>query len=334
MSTLNLSDDATAILLICGEFGRTAGTRVSPLSLMEYNRLAHWLRNSGYSPKDLVEGRALQALTDNPGVMDDIPRLKHLLGRGASLAFAVERWTNKGIWLVCRSDEAYPKRLRSHLGSEAPPILYGIGPRELVDGGGLAMVGSRNLDPAGADFAVQAATRAADQGLAVISGGARGVDQTAMQAALDNGGSVIGVLAEGILKKSLQPDMRQAIRSRRLALVSSFQPETVWKVYQAINRNKIIYALSDFALVVSADFNKGGTWQGATEELRRKNHIPVLVRTGGQTPKGNGELLKKGGLPLRSQQLDQTFAEILSQSASVQEIVDQKPVQADLFGNH
>jgi predicted Rossmann fold nucleotide-binding protein DprA/Smf involved in DNA uptake len=332
MDTLRFSDDALAILLICGEFGQPSGTRVSPLSPAEYNRLAQWLNNNGYRPKDLVEGPAFRALADSLESRDDVPRLKQLLARGAGLAFALERWTNKGIWIVCRSDEAYPKRLRNHLGLDAPPILYGIGPRELIDHGGLAVVGSRNVDRPGADFAVQAAAWAVRQGLTVISGGARGVDQLAMEAAFDIGGSVIGVLAEGILKRSLRPEMRQAIRAGRLALISSSPPETVWRAHQAINRNKLIYALSDFTLVVSAEFNKGGTWQGATEELRRKHHVPVMVRMGEHVPSGNRELLKKGGRPLSEQLLNKTFTEILAADSDGQKIMHQQPIQEDLFG--
>ena len=312
MNTFDLSDDAMGILMICGEFGKSSETNVRPLSLKEYNKLAFWLKNNGFTPNDLIKGKAIDTLDHEPGIIN-ISRLEQLLARGASVAFAIERWTNKGIWIVCRSDNAYPKRLRHHLGLQAPPILYGVGNQELVDGGGLAVVGSRNVDEAGANFTAKASARAVEQGISVISGGARGVDQIAMQSAFDADGLVVGVLGDGLLKKSLKPEMRESIKSRRLSLLSPFHPETGWKVYNAMNRNKIIYALSDYALVISAEYKKGGTWQGAEEELRRDNSVPVFVRMDGEVPKGNHELSKKGGIPLTKQLLRLPFTEILSQ---------------------
>jgi predicted Rossmann fold nucleotide-binding protein DprA/Smf involved in DNA uptake len=331
MNTMTFSDDAMAILLLCADFGRPNGADVTPLSLKDYNRLAFWLKGKGYSPKDLVAGPALECLRDEAGHTIEVPRLERLLSRGAGVAFAVERWTNKGIWIVCRSDDTYPKRLRRHLTAEAPPILYGIGHQHLMNEGGLAIVGSRNVDQPGFDFTVKSAARAVEQGLAVISGGARGVDQTAMQSALEADGSVIGVLADSLLKKSLQPETREAVKNGRLVLLSPVHPESGWKVYQAMNRNKIIYGLSDVALVISADLKKGGTWQGAEEELRRHSRIPVFVRSGQYIPDGNRELLKRGGIALDDRLLLQTFSELIARIKTDAAMI-KEPEQGSLFG--
>ncbi len=60
----------------------------------------------------------------------------------------------------------------------------------------MAIVGSRNVDAQGEDFTREVAAWCARGRMAVVSGGARGVDQTAMQSALDAGGHVIGVLVD------------------------------------------------------------------------------------------------------------------------------------------
>jgi hypothetical protein len=44
-----------------------------------------------------------------------------------------------------------------------------------------------------------------------------------------------------------------------------------------MQRNKLIYALADAALVVTSDFQKGGTWAGAIEQLERLAFIPGLL---------------------------------------------------------
>ena len=63
-----------------------------------------------------------------------------------------------------------------------------------------------------------------------------------------------------------------------------------------MGRNKLIYAMSDYSLVVSAEYRKGGTWAGAEEELKRENSLPVFVRTGDDVPQGNKKLLNLGAL--------------------------------------
>jgi DNA processing protein len=46
-----------------------------------------------------------------------------------------------------------------------------------------------------------------------------------------------------------------------------------------MQRNKLIYALADTSLVVSSDFNKGGTWAGAGEQLDKLKFVPVFIRS-------------------------------------------------------
>ena len=58
-------------------------------------------------------------------------------------------------------------------------------------------------------------------------------------------------------------------------------------------RNKFIYALSDASVVVSSALEKGGTWQGATENLK-KWEIPLYIREA-EGLKGNARLIEKGG---------------------------------------
>jgi predicted Rossmann fold nucleotide-binding protein DprA/Smf involved in DNA uptake len=63
-----------------------------------------------------------------------------------------------------------------------------------------------------------------------------------------------------------------------------------------MGRNKLIYAMADYGLVVSAEYKKGGTWAGAIEELNRDNSRPVFVRTGNNAPLGNNKLLDCGAI--------------------------------------
>ena len=121
-------------------------------------------------------------------------RLQSLLERGMMLALSVEKWTNQGLWILGRGDGLYPDRLKQQLGQNAPSILYGIGDIELLSKGGLAVVGSRNVDEDGIAYTEQIACNCSWQDIQIVSGGARGVDTAAMLAALAEGGTVVGVL--------------------------------------------------------------------------------------------------------------------------------------------
>ena len=93
-----------------------------------------------------------------------------------------------------------------------------------------------------------------------------------------------------------------------------------------MGRNKIIYGLSDYGIVVSSEFQTGGTWAGATEALK-SGSCPVFVRDGEKVPKGNRELLKLGANVLPEKNL----SDIQNLSAWLQQNARKAPVEGDLF---
>lgn len=287
-----LTDDTNAILLLCGIFGKDRSAK--PLSLTEYSSLVRWLIGVKMRPEDLLKKENIPEASIGSGI--EKQRLESLLGRGIQLGFAVEEWQRNGIWIISRSDADYPARYKIHLKDKAPPLLFGVGNRSLLNGGGLGIVGSRNVDQEGEAFTRQVAELCAYNRMPVVSGGARGVDQISMTAALEAGGLTIGVLAENLLKKSVVRSARHAIADGRLLLLSPCHPNARFTVGTAMGRNKLIYAMADYGLVVSAEYNKGGTWAGATEELKRDNPRPLFVRTGSNVPPGNEKLLKLGAI--------------------------------------
>jgi predicted Rossmann fold nucleotide-binding protein DprA/Smf involved in DNA uptake len=64
-----------------------------------------------------------------------------------------------------------------------------------------------------------------------------------------------------------------------------------------MQRNKLVYALADAALVVNADLDRGGTWAGATEQLDKLRLVPVYVRSTGEPAPGLEALQRRGALP-------------------------------------
>lgn len=289
----DLTKDTKATILLYGRFEKDRSEK--PLSLREYSQLVHWLIKMKKRPGDLLKKENITEASKGSGIEEQ--RLESLLGRGVQLGFAVEEWQRNGIWIISRSDADYPVRYKKHLKEKAPPILFGVGDRSLLSGGGLGIVGSRNVDQKGETFTRQVAELCACNQMPVVSGGARGVDRISMNAVLEAGGNTIGILAENLLKKSVERSARQAIDEGHLLLISPYHPNARFTVGSAMGRNKLIYAMSDYGLIVHAEFKKGGTWAGAYEELNRENPRPVFVRVG-SVPQGNSELLKcLGAIP-------------------------------------
>lgn len=293
-----LSTETQATLLLCGNFGNELSS-IQPLTLAEFNKFEQWLAGEDMSLSALIEADAEWLLEKLQSSGFDTERLSALLGRGGAMAVAVEQWTNVGLWILSRSDADYPERLKSRLKQTAPAILYGAGNRQLLSRGGLAVVGSRDADEAALSFAHMVGEICAQQHFQVISGGARGTDSAAMSGALERGGAVLGILSGNLAQETVSGACRSWIADEKLALVSPFHPKAPFTVWSAMERNKLIYAMSDSALVVSSELDKGGTWNGALENLK-KGWVPLFVRDDENAPAGNRGLIKRGGIAVES----------------------------------
>src|SRR5262249_4569703 len=141
------------------------------------------------------------------------------------MALALEKWQRAGLWVMTRSDPDYPSRLKKRLKLETPPLLFGCGDRRLLDLGGIAVVGSRKTTQDDLSYTSRLGGAVALQGFSVISGGARGVDEAAMLGALEKEGTVIGVLADSLLRAATSARYRKGLMSKNLALISPFSPE-------------------------------------------------------------------------------------------------------------
>lgn len=294
MSHQTLSADTEVVLLLCGRFGGERQELFQPLSTSEYGEIAQWLNGCGIRPADLMTDAGKTHLQTVYEAKLERKRVDFLLGRGTAMALALERWSRGGLWVISRGDAEYPKRLKRQLKKMAPPLLYGAGKKELLEIGGLAIVGSRDATERALEFTREIAAKCAQEGMAVVSGGARGVDAAAMQGSSEAGGYTIGVLPNDLLKTSINRQNRLGLQDGRLVLVSPFYPEAGFNGGNAMARNKYIYALSDRALVIDSALGSGGTWTGALEDLRYQ-WVPLYVRSSGDGA-GNAALLKKGAV--------------------------------------
>lgn len=321
--SLPLTEQTKAILLLTAPLivGRSNRDGPKVLTPTEYNKLATRLVEIGKQPTDLISAHASELFQALEEIIDS-DRLKQLLDRGLLMSQALDQWQSRGIWVVSRADPEYPNRLKAKLKKHAPPLIYGCGDSALLELGGLGIVGSRKVDEAISQFVEAAARLAAHSGHSVVSGGAKGVDQIAMQAALQVEGTVVGALAENLSRAVVAPQYRDAIKRRSLVLMSAVDPNMGFTVGNAMARNKLIYALSDAGLVANADYEKGGTWAGAIEQINRFKCCPVYVRTTERTPKGNKALIERGAIAWPDPSDAKAFKAVITAKAPITQSVD------------
>lgn len=289
----SLSPTAQATLLLTSYFSKASSESAKPLTNKEWGRFALWLKDKSTTPADLLVTDPKTLLQGWHDARISAERIIELLNRGHSLALAMEKWQRAGLWVVTRSDPEYPKRLKHRLKTDCPPVLFGCGNRSLLNIGGLAVIGSRNASESDLAFTSQIGTKAATEGIAIVSGGARGVDETAMLGAIKQGGVTIGVMADSLLKAVTSSKWRKGLMDGQAVLISSFYPEAGFSAGNAMARNKYIYCLADSALVIHSG-KKGGTLNGAEENLK-KSWIPLWVKQTTDKNAANADLVAKGG---------------------------------------
>jgi DNA processing protein len=318
-----LSSNTQAILLLTAPLIAGRGAAASGLlSAGEYKLLARHLRDLQREPADLLSPDATELLHSCQPVID-ASRMQKLLGRGFLLSQAMERWQTRAIWVVSRADPDYPRRLKARLREDAPAILYGCGDRSLLSSGGLAVVGSRQVEQELLDYTAAIGRLAAEAGRTLVSGGAKGIDQAAMRGALEARGRAVGVLADSLEKAAMAREYRNSLLDGQLVLVSPYDPGAGFNVGHAMQRNKLIYALAEAALVVNAELKKGGTWAGAVEQLEKMKLVPVYVRAAGNRSEALDALMHKGALAWPGPNNALEFQAVFD--LALREIAEEKP---------
>jgi len=290
--SMTLIPHTQAILLLTAYFSKASNSKEKPLTPTEWGRFAQWLNQQKLTPESLLTENLEDKLASWSDKKITNERIEYLLNRGSALALASEKWLRAGLWVITRADADYPKVLKKHLKYDAPALLFGCGNRTLLNQGGIAVVGSRKTSDEDLTFSRELGIKAAKEGYSIVSGGARGIDEAAMLGALDVEGTVIGVLADSLLRASSSAKYRKHLMNHNLVLISPFYPEAGFNVGNAMQRNKYIYCLSNAAVAVHSG-KKGGTWTGVLENIK-KNLVPMWVKETTDTDSGNAELVSKG----------------------------------------
>lgn len=200
-----------------------------------------------------------------------------------------------------RDEGSYPQKLKEVLGKLAPASIYYKGNLSLLDKQGVGFCGSRNASEKGLRTAKDCAEQVVDESLVVVSGNASGVDLVAHRTALENGGTTILVLPEGLNHFRIKKELREVWDWSRVLVISQFKPQEIWQAYRAMSRNQIIIGLSEAMIVIEAQ-EKGGTIEAGKSALKLKVPLFVAEYQDMTHTQGNVRLLEMGAARLKKKQ--------------------------------
>ena len=174
-------------------------------------------------------------------------RVLKLLSDEEQLDWYLETGERQNCKAITRLQEAYPYRLRTCLGLDAPACIWVKGNTELLYKEKVALVGSRELYPENTDFAENVGKQAALQGYVLVSGNARGADRIAQESCLAHGGDVISIVADELGKKPL---------SNHVLYLSEDGFDLPFLSARALSRNRLIHSLTEKTFVAQCSLEK------------------------------------------------------------------------------
>ena len=195
--------------------------------------------------------------------------------------------------VITLGDPLYPRALLN--GVDPPLLLYAQGRFELLQAESVAVVGSRNPTPQGADNARAFSSHLSQAGLTVVSGLALGVDAAAHTGGLEGAASTVAVVGTGLDR--VYPRRNLGLAHRIVAkglIISEYSLGTPPLAPNFPRRNRIIAGLARGTLVVEAALQSGSliTARLANEAGREVFAIPGSIHS--PQSRGCHALIKQG----------------------------------------
>jgi DNA processing protein len=209
----------------------------------------------------------------------------------------VESAGKLGVEILLPADAGYPELLRNI--PDPPPVLFALGDLSLLHRPSAAVVGSRDHSNYGAEVCRAVAGTAAQCGVVIVSGMARGLDAVAHTAALDCGGTTVGVLGNG--HGVVYPAANRGLYDRVAAhglLLSEFPPGERPHAGSFPRRNRLISGLSRVTVVVEAAAGSGALITAGTALNQCREVMAVPGNITSPVSVGANRLIRDGATPL------------------------------------
>lgn len=214
------------------------------------------------------------------------------------------------IRFITPFEKEYPERLRNI--PDPPAGLYARGSLSVKKEVTVAVIGARDCSDYGKYVAGHLGAFLGRNGVTVVSGMARGIDGISQWAALEAGGTSIGVLGCGV--DICYPAGNRDLFNRLLeqgTIFSEYPPGTPPRAMNFPARNRIVSGLADAVVVVEAR-NRSGTLITVDMALEQGKEVFVVPgRITDRLSDGCNNLIKQGaGVLLSPEELLEELQEL------------------------
>ncbi|GAB3803690.1 DNA-processing protein DprA [Virgibacillus kimchii] len=269
---MEFTNNEIATYLFCAQL---AQTKTKPLTILEWNTVVKSLREQNMEPETLLKitsNDLLKILTNATEAQKErvIKKITARQKLGMSM-LELKEIVHQGYGIMFRSQ--MPVRLKKLTQKFLPAFFYYAGDPSILLHRSLGVVGARGANNIELQQTVEIAKEAALNGVVIISGGAKGIDTTAVEATLKNGGKAVVFPADGLAKWIKKSTIRHYVLNGNLLLMSTQKLEAQFTGWYAMQRNKYIHAPSDAVLVASSKISEkrtSGTWEGVLDNLKFK----------------------------------------------------------------
>ena len=236
--------------------------------------------------------------------------------------------------IINENNNGFPELLRRIKNS--PQILYVKGNISLLNKPSIAIVGSRNYSEYGKKMAKKFTKGLVNEGFAIVSGLARGIDSFAHEECINSGGKTIAVIAGGF--NYIYPEENKKLYEKILrtggCIITEYPPDVEAKKEYFPTRNRIISGLSLGTLVIEASFRSGTsiTARYCMQQNRKLFCIPNSIESKNAT--GTNNLIKRGAnLVTKVEDIIQTIGTINNKVEVEQVDINEKKDSITLSGN-
>lgn len=194
--------------------------------------------------------------------------------------------------LIYSYDEKYPQKL--NFIKNKPEKIFAQGNIDLLNKASIAVVGSRNYSEYGKKMVQKFTKELVNNGFAIVSGLADGIDSFAHEECIISGGKTIAVIACGFNKLEVNKELYKRILKSNGCVITEYSSEvqTISKNFPV--RNRLISGLALGTLVVEANYRSGTgiTARLCLEQNRKLFCIPNSLES--KNSIGVNNLIKKG----------------------------------------
>lgn len=172
-----------------------------------------------------------------------------------------------------------------------PKELYAIGNKELLKRPKVSIVGTRRPSNYTKQYTYSLSQSLSSRGVAIVSGGAMGVDAIAHHASKPENSIAVVANSLDIRYPAINKNLIEAIERHGLIL-SQFPTTFKATPWSFVVRNELVVALGDVLIVTEADENSG-SMHSVEFALKMEKDIYVLPQRLGES-RGTNSLVEKG----------------------------------------